>query len=181
MSEREIWLPIKEAKTEYAISNMGRFKSLDRRIVRSDGQYRKYKSVIIAYHPDKDDYFTYTIHLSNNPIYVKIHRLVATAFIPNPLNKPEVNHKNGNKRDNRAKNLEWVTEEEHREHTRKFIKHSLPYTAKKVIQFSKKGEALKEWDSIGKAARALSIRHCCISRCLAGKVKTAGGFVWIKK
>jgi hypothetical protein len=61
---------------------------------------------------DKDGY----TRVSLNKKYVKIHRLVALAFLPNPLNKPTINHINGDKADNRVENLEWHTRQEQARH-----------------------------------------------------------------
>lgn len=60
-----------------------------------------------------------------HPKWFRTHRLVAVAFIPNPLSRSEINHKNGRKDDNRIENLEWCTSEENRNHYQKFIKQGL--------------------------------------------------------
>ncbi len=63
-------------------------------------------------------YRTVLLTVNNKRIYKLVHRLIAESFIPNPNNKPEVNHKNGNRNDNRACNLEWVTTRENLIHCR---------------------------------------------------------------
>lgn len=65
------------------------------------------------------------VHGKRKCIY--IHRLVAIAFVPNPENKSEVNHKNGNKEDNRAENLEWVTSSENKRHAISALNRKPPY------------------------------------------------------
>ena len=134
----------------YMVSNKGRVKSLDRITkpdnVHPNGQYIKgkilsstqnkhrYESVLISKKPDKRAY---------------VHRLVAKAFLQNPDNKPQVNHKNGNTKDNRVENLEWCSNKANIEHANKILKR-WENQAKKLrkcvlcVELHKTFESMKE-------------------------------------
>ena len=105
----ERWLGIKNFP-EYKISNLGRVKS-----------FKRSKPYILIPVIDKDGYLIVTLRGSKIK-NVKIHRLVCSHFIYNPLNKPQVNHINGIKSDNSAKNLEWVYPKENTRHAFKINK-----------------------------------------------------------
>lgn len=113
----EIWKTINEYEHAYQISNRGRVRSLNKTVRTRGNSTRVITGKILS--PGKSDNGYLIVILYDAPRKKKIcliHQLVARAFIPNPHNKPEVNHKNGKKHDNHKSNLEWCTKKENHQH-----------------------------------------------------------------
>ena len=121
-----------------------------------------YLQVAIPYSPNKKKYPT-------------IHRMVAEAFIPNPENKPEVNHINGIKTDNRVENLEWVTHSENENHCFKELSHK---AAHPVEMYSKDGVFIRRFYSMHEAQRQTGVWQGNIYKVCTGKIKSSGGYIW---
>lgn len=94
----EIWKPIEGTEGRYEVSNTGKVRSLN---FNHTGVTKEIKQKI-----DKYGYCTIHYFINGKRIYTTVHRLVAQAFIPNPQNLPAVNHKDANKKNNHADNLE---------------------------------------------------------------------------
>jgi hypothetical protein len=162
----EIWRDIKNYEGIYEVSNLGRIKSISRNGTIKENRILKPNKVM--------GYSQVGLQKYGTRKYKKIHRLVAEAFIPNPENKKEVNHKDGNKTNNCVDNLEWVTTSENQLHSYYELKNNI----KSVIQLSLNNEIIKEWESIAKVEQELKISNADICKCCKGKRKTAGGYKW---
>ena len=112
----EVWRGIADYEEYYQVSNFGRIRSLDR--VGDNG--RVYKGVTRALSDNGKGYLHVELKLKGKGKSLYVHRAVATAFLPNPENKPEVNHKDLNTSNNCVTNLEWVTRAENMQHSAMF-------------------------------------------------------------
>ena len=121
----------------------------------------------------------------------KKHRLVALAFIPNPENKPQVNHIDADKQNNQVENLEWCTNGENQLHLislglKNLMEGEKNYqfdkeheNCKKVIQMDIEGNFIAEYTSLASASRAVGLKsYTAISKVCRGKAKSAGGYKW---
>lgn len=116
------------------------------------------------------------VHVRDNGVSrtVFVHRLVAIAFIPNPQNKPQINHLNGDKSDNRPRNLEWVTAYENVRHKIDVLGDDCHRKPVRCV------ETETEYASLLEAARMTGISRGNISGCLSGRRLTAGGCHWVR-
>jgi len=111
----ESWKDIIEFNNEYQISNIGRIRSKDAIIMRSNGSPHTRKSKILK--PALDGgYFKGSVSINKKLVPYRIHKLVANAFVDGKKDRLEVNHINGIKSDNRSENLEWVSRSENMIH-----------------------------------------------------------------
>lgn len=166
----EEWKEIQETSNKYSISNYGRMKNnKTKNVLKTSINRRGYVDITICYDRIRKKF--------------RIHRLVAKYFIPNPDNKPQVNHIDGNKLNNRADNLEWCTNYENAHHA---IKHGLwdnVFKASRISNEKRKKKVLAHnkitgktilFESISEAERTFKTRH--INAVIKGRRKSAKGY-----
>jgi hypothetical protein len=130
MEDTEIWKPVKGFEKGYEISVTGELRSISRRIAYSNGYGRLILAKEIKPRQNNRGYMTLRLSKDRRAYTKCVHRLKAEAFIPNPFNKRYINHKNGNKLDNRLENLEWVTHAQN-------IRHAYDYGLCKTVSMEK--------------------------------------------
>lgn len=168
----EKWKKIKDYEN-YEISNYGKVKSIER--ITSDG--RKIKEKFLNPYTDWNGYLKVRLYNCDGSKKFFVHRLVAMAFIPNLNNYNQINHKDENKKNNFAKNLEWCDSKYNMNYDNTQLKKAQPLM-KPVIQLTKNNVIIKEWNSIKEASLNTLINSSNITTCCKVNRKTAGGFIW---
>lgn len=190
MDDVEEWRPIEGTEGKYEVSNTGK--------VRSNNYLRHGGQKELSLCEDQKGYMRTRIFKGKVRTTIKVHREVAKAFIPNPENKPEVNHKDGDKRNNAYWNLEWATPKENTEHAyatglkektrercrqmgltigKAALEREREKRKTKIISIAEDGTE-KEYESQSQASKELSIAQSNIHKALNGQRKTAGGYRW---
>ena len=180
----EEWKEIKGYEDLYAVSNKGRVK----RLARTDCRGHKLTEFVLKPFRNNGTNKRYDLRIGlRKDIGHKnllVSRLVATVFVDNPDNKPEVNHIDENILNNTSENLEWVTTLENVRHGTGIARRTetLKYVStcnKPVKQFSLAGVFIRVWRSCHDAGRKLGISFKGISGCAIGTQKTTGGYRWV--
>ena len=175
--ETEIWRDVVGYEGLYKVSNLGNVKSL-----------RHKKTFLMKTGQHSNGYLF--VRLSNHNKLIKsflVHRLVSKAFLPNPNNLPQVNHKDEDKTNNRVDNLEWCdakynlnfgTVQERKSKKLSKILKNRKDQSKPVLQYDKNDIFINEYPSIKDAQRKTGVHQGAICRVCRGKLKSTGGFLW---
>lgn len=193
--ESEIWKPVVGYEGNYEVSSIGRVRS-----IRWRGGYKTH----LIFHDLKESGYVEVLLVKNKEMrYRRVHQLVAEAFIPNPDGKPQIDHIDGDRSNNRVENLRWCTQVENMNNPitlrRKAVSQVEPakekwrigcfdMVKKPILQYSLEGELISEWESSAAAARAIlgdtkekGRSAGRITRCCRGEARRAHGYIWVFK
>lgn len=177
----EEWKDIEGYEGLYQVSSMGRVKSLKRTCNIKGGGKRTVGERILKPDATEYGYLRVNLYTGGKQKKFRVHRLVAYAFVPNPEGKPEINHRDEDKTNNSAANLEWCTREENMNYgtiRERIGKKTAQALSKPVGQYTIDGKLLKLWPSATIAGRQTGFDKSRISKTANGKCKTHKGFVW---
>ena len=179
----EIWKDIPGYEGMYFVSNEGRVLSK-----------RRKSPAILAQRKHRGGYRQVMLSVHGKAQQPLVHRLVAMVFVPNPNGYDFVNHKDENKANNHADNLEWCTKsynvtyslDRHPERKEMYASSfgcngnregRIDHT-EKVLQYTKNGKLIRTFASVVEAHKATGIKNSAIIACCKGKQKTAFGYIW---
>lgn len=177
----EKWKDIKGYEGLYQVSNTGKIKALQRFHKTSNYSsigYIAKEKIKTVFYSKQDSYGRVGLNKNGKTTRKYIHRLVAEAFIPNPYNLPEVNHKDENKKNNCVENLEWCSRKYNNNYGKRNKQVSIKNTKKrKIYQYDLSNNLIKIWNSIPEIKLA-GFKTGHIGCCLKGKRQSANGYLW---
>lgn len=177
----EIWKDIKGYEGLYQVSNLGRVRSFDRLVKRKDGRTFVHYGKILSPSSNGNGYQHLILTKDGKHKDVLVHRLVAEAFLPNPDNLPQVNHKDERPDNNCLDNLEWCAISyncNYGRHKSNLSKSVTNTSGKKIYKCTTEGEPIMGYKSVKDAAYDCGLKPTNICNVLKGHNKTAGGFKW---
>lgn len=200
VNNMEKWKDVVGYEGMYQVSNFGNIKSLNRISLNN----RSLKGRLLSQRTDKDGYKIVTLFKNGVRVDMKVHRCVASAFISNPCNYPEVNHKDESKANNNVSNLEWCTSKYNANYgtrskkisaankgcPRPYMKGANNYfygkhycgelspSSKVVLKCDTGGNVLDRYTCTREAAEAVGCSQSAISMGCLGKRKTVKGYTW---
>lgn len=168
---------IKDYPDYYATDTGNIYSRCSSKYNNPSGRIKKLKPKVL-----RNGYLQVDLYNGKTKQHKSVHRIIAEIFIPNPENKPQVNHKNGDKTDNRVSNLEWVTLSENLKHRYRVLgqkqrKGIEDHRSKPILQI-KDGKIIAEFWGTPEAERKTGIYRSNILNCCKGWRKTAGGYIW---
>lgn len=184
----EIWKDIDGYNGLYQVSNLGNVKSVER--FRTNGKSGFIQKSRILKTGNRNGYLIVNLCKDGVVKTFKVHRLVATHFIPNPENKPEIDHIDINPLNNRVENLRWVTHKENMNNPLSREKQSISMKgkpslkgkenkqSKPIFQLDRYGELIKKWESVMDVERELGLKHQNICHNALDKSSNCGGYKW---
>lgn len=182
----ETWKPILGYDGLYSVSNRGAVRSENRVVKSKNGVYKKLFGRELVLRKNRTGYNMVFLSKGGAPKIHQVHRLVAQAFIPNPENKPCVNHKNGVRTDNRVENIEWCTFSENNKYSFAVLGRKPSWCgafedknphAKPVIQIFPDGST-KEYGCLIRASKETHVSVEGIRASCRNRQKTAGDYEW---
>lgn len=190
---QEIWKDVVGYEGFYQVSNTGKVRSYDRKVMCGYGKTRIIpKRILKQYIKDRYPRVSLTIDKKRKVVYA--HRLVAEAFIPNPNGLSEVNHIDENKQNNNIENLEWCTRSYNNSHgtrlERQLNNFDYEAVAKKISRTKKNfkyngvnqktldNKFIKWWPTIKEAAKETGASYYHLSNCCRGVGVQSGGYKW---
>ena len=162
----EVWKDVPGYEGLYWVSNMGNIRS---------------KRVILKQQLNTNGYKKVVLWKNNVPKNFLTHRIIATVFVPNPNNRPEVDHINTIRTDIRASNLRWVNRRENTLNpiTNRRMSESARYShSKTIVQYDLKGNIVAKYPSMMEAYRQTGVHYANIRACITGRRQQMGGYVW---
>ena len=200
--ENEVWRPVAGFEGLYEISSLGRVKSVDRYVKQGtkNGGIRTFhvREKILPHKINTSGYPIVVLTRDGKSVWMRVHRLLAAAFIPNPDNLPEIDHIDTNKQNYNIDNLRWVTHAQNMNNeTTKKDSRSTVYSdeaimrrilssknngartsPKTIFQFSLEGDLIAEHISINRAAKAVGLTRESIRIVIDKDGWTSAGYVW---
>lgn len=176
--QKEVWkiypkYPFIEA------SNLGRIRTKDRYVQVKGRGKRLIKGRILKQYSNGDDYVYVAFHTNGKTVHLRVHRIVATCFIPNPHGYPEINHLDNNPKNNSVSNLEWCTHEMNIAYKEKYgvsAKEATKELRKPLFAVNLETSEVLCFKSQGEAARQLGVSQGHISRVIKGELNQIGGY-----
>lgn len=177
--EKAIWRQYPEIPFIEA-NQFGEIRTRDRYVPVKGGSKRLVKGRVLKQRDSGHGYMVVEFSMNNKTVQLYVHRIVASAFIPNPNNLPQVNHKDNNRTNNAVSNLEWCDRQYNEAYKKKFGTSQAEVSGKSVFAVNLETLEVLHFETESEASRQLRISVSNINSVLMGRRRQAGGYLFVE-